>query len=247
MELVSVVIPAWNVASPPKLKWFHQAIESIVYQDYVGPIEIVLVDDGSTDQTPHAYLALRQKHHSFSRRLGYYRMPHSGITRALNHGLGRANSEFIARLDADDWSKPSRFTKQVHYLNEHPEVALLGTPVHIIRGERATKEIWNTLTTHEQLVKGLRERNQLAHSSVMFRRCVLDIVGGYDEHYPYAQDWDYWWRIAQKYRIAQLAEPLTYLRLHDKSVSSDGRAHQQNQCALQIKRKINQANTGAMT
>ncbi len=240
LPLVSFVMPALNAASGDKLLWFRQAVESIAKQDYEGPIEIVLIDDGSTDRTPHAYLSFKQELETPTRQFMYHRLPiHVGITCALNHGLGRSNGEFIARLDSDDWCASSRTRKQVEFLQANPEVFLVGTPVKIIRFNKLTHEVWNTLRTHEQLVNGLRERNRLAHSSVMFRKNVLDSVGTYNEYYKYSQDWDYWWRIAQKHRIAQLEEPLTYYRLHKGCISADGRASQQDQYARQIKRKIN--------
>lgn len=239
MALVSVVMPAYNAATGDRLLWFRQSLECIVNQDYEGPIEIVLVDDGSTDQTAIVYLGAKQELESPERKFCYYRIPHSGVTRALNHGLCRSNGEFIARLDTDDWSAPSRIRKQVRYLQDHPEVYLLGTPVKIIRFNRVTREIWNVAVEHDQLVAGLRDRNCLAHSSVMFRKSVIEDIGLYNEHYLYAQDWEYWWRIAKRYKIAQLREPLTCYRIHPNSISADGRAHQQNTFALQIKREIN--------
>lgn len=237
--LVSVVMPARDCAFGDKLPWFGQAILSIVKQDYRGPIEIVLVDDGSKDPTPNFYLTWKRQMETSQRKFQYYRIRQSGVTRALNHGLGKSEGEFIARLDSDDWSEPSRISKQVSFLQEHPEVGLIGTPVRIVRSHTVTREMWNVLTEHEDLVRGLRERNRFAHSSVMFRKAVLESVGCYDENYPYAQDWDFWWRIAQKFRVAQLNEPLTYYRIHRGSVSQGKQtSHQQNAFAVQIKRRI---------
>jgi len=139
-----------------------------------------------------------------------------GLTKSLNKAIREARGEYIARQDADDISLPSRFEEQIKYLEKHPAVALLGTSIYRIDsgGNVIGKRIALAKPTMKDILKG----NQFSHGSVMFKRQVIDDVGGYNELFRYVQDYELWLRIAKHYEVRNLTQLLYKLRSHDKNV-----------------------------
>src|SRR5688572_25854696 len=156
--LISVVIPVYNGE-----RFVVEAIRSILTQT-LRDFECIVVDDGSTDQTPQL-LAFEQSRDS---RITVHRQPSNmGFRTALNTGCLLARGEFIARMDADDVSLPFRFEHQVRFLQTHPQVGVVGSAVQLLNelGERGEIKSF-------PLESGLAEWsmiffNSLAHPSVM--------------------------------------------------------------------------------
>lgn len=237
--LISVVMPVWNGLKAGR-GYLQQAVFSLVHQDYEGPIEVIVIDDGSTDGTVEAVQQWAEQIHAGwqSRRIAVVARPHEGVTHSLNAGINRATGEFVARQDADDWSKPTRFTRQVEYLRGNPDVALVGSAVRVVNESRVADEVWYRA---EGRIKRevFSKQSPLAHGSVMFRRSALTEVGGYDPQFPHAQDYDLFWRIARLHPIATLPDPLYYYRVHQNRVTSNRRRFQiQFDCAKKIKHRI---------
>lgn len=237
--LVSVVLPVWNGLSTGR-GYLEQSVFSLVDQDYDGPIEIIAVDDGSSDGTANQLSVWSDtiQQNRKSRVLRVFAVKHEGVTKALNHGLRQVTGSFVARQDADDWSSLCRISKQVDYLNAHQEVVLLGSAVHVVHDSQVKQEVWykaSGLVTK----KDFSERSPLAHGSVLFRREVLDTVGMYNEQYPHAQDYDFFWRVCKQYTVATLADPLYYYRVHKNRItSSPDRFRIQLSCFRQIRSRI---------
>jgi len=168
--------------------WVREAVTSVLAQT-AGDLELIVIDDGSTDATPEVLADLRDP------RLRLERRPSAGLTRALVRALELARAPLVARLDADDLALPDRFARQRRFLDARPEVGLLGT------GAR------------EAICRSLIRANPFVHSSVVMRRAALDLVGGYDPSFPVAQDYDLWMRLARVTRLANLPEPLVIRRL----------------------------------
>jgi glycosyltransferase involved in cell wall biosynthesis len=141
-----------------------------------------------------------------------------GQSACLNQGLALARGEFVARQDQDDLSRPDRLEKQIRFLDDRPEVALLGANAEEIDGSgrllgrtdmpRDTPSIrWTNLFD-----------NGLLHSAVIFRtKIILEEFGGYDEDF-WCQDYALWSRVARRHGVANLAEPLIKLRVHPESM-----------------------------
>ena len=147
--------------------------------------------------------------------------PNKGLTKSLNEGLQLARGEFIARMDSDDVSLPERFERQVMYLRDHPDVAMVGSRVEFIDPDGFSINLKPGMTlTHEEIDSALMRKGwPVVHPAVMMRRdSVLD-VGGYSEQFLTNQDHDLFLRLAEKYRLANLSDVLLQYRQHFESIS----------------------------
>jgi glycosyltransferase involved in cell wall biosynthesis len=205
---VSVVLAVYN-GEP----WLDEALSSILTQSLLD-LELIVVDDGSTDGTADRLNAIRDA------RLVVRRQARAGQTAALNHGLRLTRAPLVARMDADDVALPERLARQADFLAAQPAVGLLGTAAHEIDPSGA---IVNTLAPpHDDraIRRALLRMNPFVHSSVMFRRALIDTVGSYDESFAVAQDYDLWLRMSRATRLANLPEALTLRRLAPGRLSS---------------------------
>ena len=174
--------------------------------------EVVVIDDGSTDLT-------RQILDSFEDpRLKVVHSARLGRPRALNLGIGRCTSPYIAILDADDVALPHRLREQIAYLDANADVALVGSryrPFIDKDGKSIGEDIFPL--EFSEIAHELRQfRCPLFHSSVMFRKERIRDAGGYDEGLASNEDWDLYVRLALSARcpIANIDERLSLKRLH---------------------------------
>ena len=190
MPTVSVLLPCFNAA-----KTLPEALDSIRQQSLTD-IEIIAVDDGSTDTTGEL---LREAHRE-DRRLTIITRPHAGIITALNAGLAACRAPYIARMDADDRAYPTRLERQKTWLDQHPRVALVGClveafpPRQVREGFRIYLEWLNRLITHEDICREIFIESPFPHPSVMFRTAWVEKVGGYQDH-GWPEDYDLWLRL----------------------------------------------------
>jgi hypothetical protein len=194
--------------------YLEKAVDSILEQTFPD-FEFVIIDDGSTDSTPEVL----QLYQAADRRVRVHHQENAGLTPSLNRGFGRARGAYLARMDADDIAFRDRLERQVEFLDQHPQVALVGSAV--MRIDELGREIKRSLcpTSHAEIVRILAEYNCFTHPTVMLRKDVLSVVGGYREAYRQAQDYDLWLRLAERYELANLAEPLLYYRVYAGQVS----------------------------
>ena len=115
MKEISVVIPAYNHG-----RFLREAIDSVLAQTY-APLEIIVVDDGSTDDT-------EQIVRSYGDRVRYIRQQNAGVGAARNNGIANARGEYVAFLDSDDLWLPEKLAVQVEYMRRHPECAACAVP-----------------------------------------------------------------------------------------------------------------------
>lgn len=138
---------------------------------------------------------------------------HCGIVDTLNHGVQIARGEFIARLDADDIALPSRFASQLAFLNQHPDIALVGGRFQTIQ---ANGTLWkNHAVPHgpQEVHSALQKSNCITHSAVMMRRSVLEqFAGPYRPWFPYAEDYDLWLRMSEHYRLDNVPDLVVQYR-----------------------------------
>ena len=204
---VSVLMAAHDGA-----QWIAQAVASVLAQS-AGDLELIVIDDGSTDATPDLLAGVRDS------RLRVERQARAGLTRSLNRALALARGPLVARLDADDWALPERLQRQRAFLDAYPAVGLLGTAA---REVDAAGRLLTTLTPPADdagLRRALIRYNPFVHSSIVARRALLGRAGGYDERLPVAQDYDLWMRLSRLTRLANLAEPLVVRRRLPDAVS----------------------------
>ena len=201
-SLVSIVVPVYNAADT-----VESAIRSLLQQTYQR-LEILVVDDGSVDNSLAIAAGIRDS------RIRVVAQEHRGLVMTLNHGCALAQGEYIARLDADDLADERRIAAQVTFMEDHPEVGLLGTWARI---EGKDAEVW----TYEPPVgdRALRRYllwdNPFVHSSVIFRPVAFREVGGYPE--GLAEEYRLWIHMARSWKIAILPEVLVTHRIYEAS------------------------------
>jgi len=197
--LVSILITTYNckeILSP--------TLQSLLGQSYPS-IEIIVVEDGSTDGTAELLAELTEQYQSIH---AYY-PGRLGRAKALNYGLSKCQGKYVAINDADDFSRPSRIEKQVAYLENTPEVGLLGTGKEVKEGTK--KWVTPVLTRDDEIRKFFAKGQPIQHSTVMFRKVLLDQIGGYNEKIPFLLDRDIFIRMAKITKLHQLSEPLILL------------------------------------
>ena len=201
---ISVVIPTYNC-----LKYLPAAIESVLRQT-VPVLEIIVVDDGSTDGTAEW---LRQTTHP---RIRTILQDNAGVSAARNKGIQSAAGEWISFLDADDFWREDRVERLLPNLTDRVDfvynsirvVAENGIPLSR-RKHISSKRIKTSLLTN----------NFLIPSAVVVRRAVIDEVGGFTLGIEGLEDWDLWVRIARRHKMRDIPEDLTFYRQVPNSLS----------------------------
>ena len=197
-------------------KYLAEAIESIVNQQFRG-FEFLLIDDGSTDGS----LAVMQRYAAADPRIRLISWANRGLTPSLNEGIRLARAPLIARMDADDVALPTRLEKQVQFLSDHPEVALVGSQVILIDPAGRPIGAKHGLPLDHAAIDGalVNVGWPLVHPAVMFRRDAVLALGGYCDEFRVNQDHDLFLRIGERHHLANLPDTLLLYRQHFESVS----------------------------
>ncbi|HWU61090.1 MAG TPA: glycosyltransferase [Ensifer sp.] len=207
MPQISVVIAAHNAD-----KDIVHCLESVSRQSFQD-FEIIVVDDGSTDQTYAVLEAYRER----EPRLIIMRNDRNmGLAASLNSGIAAANSDLILRADADDINLPERFAEQYRFMLEHPDVDVLGSAAFLDRGVGTEMPVARLPLTHEEIVAQSFLKSMFFHPSVIIRRRFFDKAGFYDPKFLRAQDKELWIRGASAGCIyANLPSPLIRYHMPD--------------------------------
>ena len=204
--LVSVIIPTFNAA-----RYITCAVDSALAQTY-SPIEVIVVDDGSTDNTAQVLDPYK------SSNVRYIFQRNSGSVGAVrNRGIREARGEFLAFLDADDLWLPEKLEQQIPVLLSNPKVGLVHSNFDYLDEE--TGRMFAITRPRHKLVgrcyTRLFFRNTIFASSVVLRRECLDDVGIFDEEIPSGvEDYDLWLRVARQYEFAYVSRRLEIGRAH---------------------------------
>ncbi len=203
--LVSVIIPTYNRAH-----LIRAAVDSVLAQTYRN-LEIIVVDDGSTDTTAAVLGALTDP------RLQYVQQPNGGRSQARNHALRHATGELISFLDSDDLYLPQKIEQQVNYLHNHPGVGMVYTSAHCINAAGDIMPGHYIASVSGLIYQSIAFFRPVTITlpTVMTYRAVLDAVGHFDETMHRFEDTDLWRRIAKAYRIDAMPEFTCLLRTHD--------------------------------
>jgi glycosyltransferase involved in cell wall biosynthesis len=193
--------------------WVREAVESVLAQT-AGDLELIVIDDGSSDATPAVLASIGDP------RLRVERQSPTGLTPSLNRAARLARAPLLARLDADDMAMPDRLARQRRFLDAHPGIGLLGTGA--IEIDAAGRVVGRVTPPADDVAirRALIRRNPFVHSSVVMRREMLERAGGYDASLPVGQDYDLWMRLSGLTRLANLPEPLVVRRLLRDRVSA---------------------------
>lgn len=211
---IGVVMPVYNARAH-----LEESLNSLLGQTFQD-FEIIALDDGSTDGSLDM-LAKFSAQNKGKIRI-YASKSNQGVTRTLNRGLLIARSQYVARMDADDVSLPERFEKQVNYLDAHPEVGILGTRFWSM-DEELKRVTWenNVPTDPDEVARTMLEHCCLGHPTVMMRRRVVEVLGGYDEddRCKTVEDYEFWLRALREFRVANLPDFLLKYREHEGQVT----------------------------
>ena len=212
-------------------RYLNQAVDSILKQTF-NDFEFLIINDGSSDSTAEIL-----KGHNDPRMQIINNEKNIGLSKSLNKGLAMSKGNYIARMDADDISLPERLANQVDFLETHTDVDVLGSAVQIIGDDGKSSFVCQFPTEHGLIKWCLYFYNPIPHPTVMMRRQVLEISGGYSSNMIYAQDYDLWGRLSGAARLANLPDVLLYLRKHDANISNS-HLTQQRKASIKINGQI---------
>lgn len=203
MVKVSIIIPVYDGE-----KYIREAVYSALNQTYKD-FEIIVIDDGSKDNTPNIL-------ETYGSKIKWKSQENKGQASAINEGINMAEGKYLAYLDADDVCLPERFENQVKYLDEHPNVGLVYSDRHQINENGETQRIIKSQPPNNFV---LLQNNYIPRSAVMHKKECLDEVGLFDESITGGDDWDMWIRISEKFEMGYIGKPLVKYRVHKKNIS----------------------------
>ncbi len=185
----------------------REAIESILNQTYKD-FEFIIVENCSTDDTWQIIKSYTDP------RIKAFQTSFKQLSYNLNYALMQTKAEYVARMDADDIAKPQRLEHQIAYLEDHPEVGVLGTAFELF-GDKNEGKIITLPATDNAIRRRLPFRFCFCHPSVMFKRETILKYSGY-QGAKFCQDMDLWLRLSRDNTIkfANLREPLLRYRIH---------------------------------
>ncbi len=220
MPIVSVILPAFNGA-----RFLKEAVDSIVNQTFKD-WELIVVDDGSTDNTVEIMGSYRDARIRLLKNEG-----NKGLVFSLNRAIGASTGRYIARMDADDISQPERLEKQVTFLDAHPEIAVYDVRQQFIDDAgKPTGSFNSDITGSENIYQKMPWFNCMGHPSVMMR---AEVAKKYRYRKVVYEDYDLWLRMLNNgLKLERTTELLLFYRVHATSITTLSK--QQNQHFLKI-------------
>lgn len=213
--LVSVVIPAYNAA------WcVRRAVDSVLAQDY-RDFELLVVDDGSTDDTA-SILA------GYGDGLRVVSKPNGGLSSARNAGIAAAQGDYVGFLDADDWWLPAKLARQVELLEAQPELLFCSNTTQVFTPDGQRLPDWRCVTgsgsgsgSALECIFAVNAHIAGSGSAVLARRAAFTRAGGFDESLRSLEDIDMWMRLAALGGYACIDEPLAVIEKSAASMSGN--------------------------
>lgn len=195
MPFFSVIIPAYN-----RYQLLKRAIDSVLNQTFED-FELIVVDDGSTDETPGVAI-------EYEGRITYIRQDNGGVSNARNRGIHLARSPYIAFLDSDDVWFPEKLNEQCSYIDCHPDVLIHQTDELWIRNGRRVNPMKKHMKREGAIFLESLDRCMISPSSVVMRRDLFERFGLFDENLPVCEDYDLWLRIAAEEKVGLIEKKL---------------------------------------
>lgn len=226
----SVILPVYNAGH-----YLASAIESVLQQTFTD-FELLLLNDGSTDGS----LEVMQRYAAQDARCRVITRENKGLVHTLNEGVELARTEMLFRMDADDLCLPTRFAKQMAYLEAHPECVAVGSRVMLI--DPGGDPLCPFVDTFDHAVIDAahmqgRGGAVVVHPAVAMRRHAVLAVGGYRSAFKHAEDLDLFLRMAEYGQLANLPEVLFMYRQHPGSI---GYKHRREQVQA-VRRAVSEA------
>lgn len=210
MSTISIIIPTFN-----RSDFITIALDSVLKQT-CNDYEIVVIDDGSSDDT-------REVLKPYQDNIRYFYQDNKGIPTTRNRGIREATGDYIAFLDSDDYWLPEKLERQMECFSKNPRYGMIATRCSSISPDgklraknRPGKSGW--------VLIDLFKANFIRTSSAMIKKGCLETVGLFDESLPECEEYDLWLRIANQYPIGFINDPLTVYTDNPKGVSTDSLA-----------------------
>jgi len=195
--IFSIIIPTFN-----RKLFLKKAVDSVLDQTYTN-FELIIIDDGSTDDSKEIINAY------YDARIKYSYQENNGVASARNHGLKKAKGKYVAFLDSDDWWVPEKLSKTMDYINKFPNVKIFHT-----------EETWykkgkllNQKTKHKKPTGFVYTKSLplccISISTAVIKKDVFDNIELFDETFEACEDYDFWLRATNKYKIKLIPEYLT--------------------------------------
>ena len=204
---ISVILTAHNYA-----KFLGQAIDSVLNQTFKD-FELIIVNDGSTDHTSEVLLR-----YSNDPRIRVINLGGAGLASACNVAISKAKGEYIIRLDADDFYDENILLIESNILDSRPEI-------HLVYSDYYRVDYVGNIIDHYRLMKSNDELKLLDRAPLgagaMYRRSCYEEIGGYNEELRYQEDYDFWLRFINRYKVYNVRLPLMYYRQHEGSMSTN--------------------------
>lgn len=225
MQLVSIVIPSFNCSS-----YIHETINSMLAQQGVAGMEVIVVDDGSSDDTV-------EKARRYGGVVRVIEQANAGVSAARNRGIREARGDFIALVDHDDYWFPNKLAAQLAAFANQPRVDVVFSdfrrwhadgpdgrfPPPAVFAEGAWPQgmdpDFSGWIYHQMLLD-----SWILTSTALTRSQVFQRVGLFDESLPYSEDWDFWLRVSRQSQFLKLREVTTLYRQHASQGSRVTRA-----------------------
>ena len=204
--LLSVVMPVYNGE-----KFLNKAIESILNQSF-GEFEFIIINDGSTDNSQKIIESYTDN------RIKAIKKQNTGLIDTLNMGISASTGEWIARMDADDISYPTRFEEQLKFIQD--DIAVIGSQACLIDEFDNICGETRFDCENDKIRKKLGQyKSNIIHPSVIINKSMINRVGGYDPKMHVAEDYDLWLRISRIGKIINVNKKLIGLRKHTGNIS----------------------------
>lgn len=209
---VSVIVPTYNAAG-----FIEETLRSVLDQRTAEPLEVIVVDDGSSDATTEVAARMDP-------RVRVLRQTRSGVSVARNHGLREARGRYVCFLDHDDVWHPAKLAAQLPVLAQDPEVALVHTDYVVWTQDAAGVFPSAPSLLEEEPDRGIDEGvsgwayhhllvdSFILTSTAILRTDAVRTVGGFDAKLPYSEDWDLWLRLSRRWRFVKLKGRLALYR-----------------------------------
>lgn len=212
MPLVTVLMPVYNAE-----RFLKQAIESVLNQTF-RDFEFLIINDGSTDESVSIIQSYTDERISL-----IHNEKNCGVIDTLNKGISLAKGKYIARMDADDICTPTRFERQVQYLEQHPKIAVLATHIFQINAEEEKLGTWDKDIQNnvpEDIFRTMAKTCCIAHPTVMMQTIIAREYL-YNKKQKGSEDWDLWMRLlSDGKRIDKVPEFLLRYRMHAASITA---------------------------
>jgi glycosyltransferase involved in cell wall biosynthesis len=225
---VSIVIPCYNQA-----RFLGEAIRSVLFQGYTD-LEIVVVDDGSSDGTEEVASCYAKG----DPRVRLVRQENLGLAAARNRGLAEVSGEYVVFLDSDDRLVSGALEVGVRELEAHPGCAFVSGHCRKIAADGSIVPGWEQFRVRDDLYLELLRSCPVYVPAVMYRRCVFDAVGDFDTSYRAAEDYDLYYRILERFPVHCHDTLIAEIRRHDGNMTRDRALMlKYNMAALRSQRK----------